>query len=317
MPLPARSALATLFTVLLALTWSAGPAHAAFPGRNGPIVVDADLGKGFQLYVFAADGSSHRRITDFADGGFFMLPSWKPDGSLILFNTRATDTGDQEIWTVKPNGDDLTQLTHDAGADDLAAGYSYDGTKIVFARAATTASIWTMNADGTGMKQLTGDGYDSFCPKFAPNGKIYFGSEKSLFPAIWRMNSDGSGKRRLTDEALRGGCPDVSPDGKQVVFNDNQSRYGPNSIWLMNADGTGLTPLTHQTSHHDVGPRFSPNGKQIVFTSDRPYTDYCCFDLYRMDIDSLNVRHITSNLTINGCPENGNCVEPDWGPKPG
>ena len=109
---------------------------------------------------------------------------------------------------------------------------------------------------------------------------------------------------------------DVSPDGTKVVFYDNQNGTDPNSLWVMNADGSGLKQLTHETFHHDVVGGFSPNGKKIVFASDRPYFDNCCFDLFEMDTDGSNVVQITPNLTVNGCEENGNCAHPDWGPKP-
>ncbi len=159
------------------------------------------------------------------------MPTWAPDGTQIVFNTVAADTGDEEIWTVKPNGHGLTQVTHDAGTDELVPRYSYDGSKIVFARAgATLASVWTMNADGTDKQQLTGDGYDSFWPTFAPDGRIYFDSSKGGGlddAAIWVMNADGSAKQRLTDPALRAGCMDVSPDGKKIVFSDNWNGFGP------------------------------------------------------------------------------------------
>ena len=88
-----------------------------------------------------------------------------------------------------------------------------------------------------------------------------------------------------------------------------------NSIWLMNVDGTGLKQLTYETFHHDAGEKFSPNGKKIVFASDQAYPDNCCFDLFKMNVDGTDVVRITSNLTVDGCPANGNCVWPDWGPR--
>ena len=204
----------------------------------------------------------------------------------------AADTGDTEIWTVKPNGAALTQLTHDAGAEDLVPRFSYDGTKIVFARVVDdAATIWTMDADGSNMAQVSP--VDGFCPVFAPDGRIYFDSSKGgLIAAIWVMNADGSGLHRLTKAALRAGCMDVSPDGTKVVY-DNQNGTDPASLWVMNADGGGLTQLTHETFHHDIVGGFSPNGKKIVFVSDRPYFDNCCFDLFEMNTDGSNVVQIT------------------------
>ena len=188
-----RSAAVSLLTALLALAWTAVPAHAGFPGKNGRIVVDADLGKGYELYVITGDGSTYQRITNFKDGDIGRSPTWAPDGTRIVFHTVAGDTGDQEIWTVKPNGAGLTQLTHDAGADDLMPRYSYDRATIVFARVVDdAASIWTMDADGSNMAQVSP--VDGFCPVFAPDGRIYFDSSKGgLIAAIWVMNADGSG----------------------------------------------------------------------------------------------------------------------------
>jgi Tol biopolymer transport system component len=84
----------------------------------------------------------------------------------------------------------------------------------------------------------------------------------------------------------------------------------------MNNDGSDQTRLTHQKFHQDLYPRFSPNGKKIVFATDRYYFTNCCFDLFEMNLDGSNVGPITSNLTVGGCPDIGNCLPPDWGPKP-
>ena len=84
----------------------------------------------------------------------------------------------------------------------------------------------------------------------------------------------------------------------------------------MNADGGGLTQLTHETFHHDVVGGFSPNGKKIVFASDRPYFDNCCFDLFEMNTDGSNVVQITPNLTVDGCRGERQLRAPGLGPKP-
>src|SRR5262249_55675314 len=89
--------------------------------------------------------------------------------------------------------------------------------------------------------------------------------------------ADGSDPRRLTfSNGATSGTPRWSPDGKQMVFSSNRDLYpafptieGPGAeIYVMNADGTGLTRLTTNLAL-DWNPAWSPNGKQIVFASDR------------------------------------------------
>ena len=63
------------------------------------------------------------------------------------------------MYTVRPDGTGLTQLTHEttAGVHLLADGFSPDATKIVFARTVDGGpfQVYVMNADGSSVKQLT------------------------------------------------------------------------------------------------------------------------------------------------------------------
>jgi len=97
------------------------------------------------------------------------------------------------------------------------------------------------------------------------------------------MNTDGKHLRRLSDPRLTASVPDASPDGKQVVFNDKQNFSGLSSIYKMNLDGTGVTHLTRPGQHIDGLPVFSPDGRKLLFVSDRESPG--SLDTWVMDAD--------------------------------
>ena len=90
---------------------------------------------------------------------------------LIVFSA---DTGaGHQLYTIKPNGSGLRQLTNLNG-DAVAADWSPDGRRITFELGTEThAGIMIMNADGSGLRDLTPTGFQSqpaFTPRRPPPG---------------------------------------------------------------------------------------------------------------------------------------------------
>ena len=116
------------------------------------------------IYVMNANGSAPRKLTALAmDAG---SPYWSPDSKTIVFNSYqdGSPTGkDANIYTIRPDGTGLKQLTHYSGGhlQALAKDFSPDGTKIVFHLRGPNESgpgfnqLFTMNADGNAIHQLT------------------------------------------------------------------------------------------------------------------------------------------------------------------
>ncbi|MCG8098235.1 MAG: hypothetical protein JAZ05_04000, partial [Candidatus Thiodiazotropha taylori] len=83
-------------------------------------------------------------------------------------------------------------------------------------------------------------------------------------------------KIRLTDNGATNWAPSWHPDGKRIVFSSNMDdwrddykTYGHNfELYLINSDGSGLERITYNKIF-DSFPMFSPNGKKIVFGSNR------------------------------------------------
>ena len=96
--------------------------------------------------------------------------------------------------------------------------------------------IYVMNADASGVTQLTRNTVNEFDPIWSPDGKqIAFGRCLDVCDAVV-INADGSGERVLFHD----GFPRAwSPDGTRIAFSTN------GEVYVMNADGTGVTQLTH------------------------------------------------------------------------
>ncbi len=81
------------------------------------------------LFVARTDGTEYRRLTDdpFRDRG----PSWSPDGKRIAFYSDRS--GSYQVWTIRPDGSGLKQLTDlEEGSGNFPV-WSPDGVRVAFA----------------------------------------------------------------------------------------------------------------------------------------------------------------------------------------
>ena len=123
-----------------------------------------------------ADHSVHALTSEYDN-----LPFWSPDGSLITF-TRRHDANNFDIYTIRPDGTGLRQLTT-SGANDAHGVWSTDGSRILwnsgmygFKDEAALydntfqpyGAIFSMNADGTDKRQLTDSPWEDGMPRFVP-----------------------------------------------------------------------------------------------------------------------------------------------------
>jgi TolB protein len=168
-------------------------------------------------------------------------------------------------------------VTND-GTFDCFPRWSPDGTHIVFAQnfVPTNQTLVTvMRSDGSGPRTTLTNGdfrfWGAFGTTYTPDGRhIVFNSTRGGFvSAVWIINSDGGGPYRLTPAPLEGFAFDVSPDGKHLLLLNHQNTHLPISIYGMDINGKDIERLTHLDNVHDIPGSYSPDGKRIVFYSDR------------------------------------------------
>jgi len=171
---------------------------------------------------------------------------------------------------------------------------SPDGRMIAFVVADyvdNTGDIWLVNRDGSGLRNLTGDGPLDDAPAWSPDGSrlAYRSFREENFGDIWTIRVDGTGRANLTPRTgtfvLDQHRPDWSPDGTRIVYAGTGG--GDWGIWVMQADGSQKRQLT-STPELDTEPVWSPDGKRIAFRR----TGSAGSDLVLMAPDGTGVRVI-------------------------
>lgn len=267
-----------------------------------------------QIYLINLDGSGSRKLIT-ATIGLNHL-DWSSDGRKIAavgYMDRSFTTW--SIHVLDADGSHLVRLTSQTGAADSEPAWSPDGTHIVFSRIHFTggtsysSQTWAMNADGSDQHLVLADG---LAAKWSPDGKrLIYTSNKSGNYEIYTANVDGTDEQRLTNTPADESSPVWSPDGRRILFAASAGAWNsPESIktyeiFVMNADGSGRQQLTANQAY-DASPRWSPDGTQIVFGSDRAEVDH--YEVYVMNADGTNVRQVTHT------PAGVTAINPVWHP---
>jgi Tol biopolymer transport system component len=169
---------------------TSNPGGDDIPGDYSPdgkrlVFVRSDENGPVGIFVTRLNGSGLQQITPTGMnvGGFFG-GSWSPSGNTILFTARTTPDHRLAIWAVHADGSGLHQLpiapacggafSDPRSVSCFEPGWSPDGTKIVFTRISangTQENIYTVNADGSGLVQVTRSSDDSQ-PDWGPHPLI-------------------------------------------------------------------------------------------------------------------------------------------------
>jgi Tol biopolymer transport system component len=163
----------------------------------------SDVEKGQAVIMSPTGGSENVIATPF----FVNFPSFAPNGK-IVFEEEDNDT----INIMNADGTGNTVLTNaDHQSYDEFPSVSQDGKTITFSRYpaddSTGENIFSMNIDGTNVKQLTTDSA-SWDPMFVNDKIVFVSSRDSLGGGTWigneiySMSSDGTNQKRLTNNTV-------------------------------------------------------------------------------------------------------------------
>ena len=146
--------------------------------------------------------------------------------------------------------------------------------------------IYVMNADGSGVLQLMGDVSESCA------GVFWSDRDGNGVNEVYMKNADGSVEPFTDYESIdwekADWAPSWSADGSRIAF--QSYRDGDFQIYVMNSDGGGVDRLT-VNEHGDWHPAWSPDGGRIAFT--RKFDDH--WDIYVMNADGSGAENLTRN----------------------
>jgi eukaryotic-like serine/threonine-protein kinase len=159
-------------------------------------------------------------------------PQFAPDGQSILFGS--TRSGSYEIWTCKPDGTQLLQLTHLDGPLAGTPRWSPDGQHIAFdLRAEGNADIFLCDASGGALRRLVSGNAEDVLPSWSRDGRwLYFASNRSGKREIWKMPMSGGEPIQVTKAGGFEGFE--SPDGQWFYFT---KRSRDNGLWRIPVAG--------------------------------------------------------------------------------
>lgn len=295
-----------------------------------------------------------RHVVTGTSRGEHVLPiggaSWSPDGSKLAFGGGKVTTNEAsanaggDIYLVDADGGSMRRLTRLGEAS--APVFSADGQSIFFARAGPvyegtgnpfakkfgvnkivveTTSIWQVNLDGSGLRQLTPVDTATFdypASVSSATGQLAFsrsvcqGSQCSDSARL--LSPDTGAESLLADDASE---PEFSPDGRLVALASDRDQNWPKhpyrkkrlapvaELYLLDLASGSLRRLTFSRGIDEGSASWDPSGQRIAYTQ----VGYRGLKIFELNLDGSCRTRVLRHVGELGVVS----VNPGWQPGPG
>lgn len=161
-----------------------------------------------------------------------------------------------------------------------------------------------MDQDQANHRFLTDGSYLVLTPRFSPNSQkiTYMSYIKKNSPRVFIFDIETGQQEIVGEFPGMTFAPRFSPSGSQIVMSYSDPNVGNSEIYILDLETRSTTRITNNSSI-DVSGSFSPDGKKIVFNSDRTGRRH----LYIIDSNSQNLKRISR--------EKGSYYTPVWSPR--
>ena len=227
------------------------------------------------LWVIDVQTGQRRQIT----AGDAVQPSWSPHGHRIAY-WAADAAGQRDLWTMPAAGGAAVALTNDRFVD-WSPIWTPDGRYVIFSSdRGGSMNLWRVPVDeATGLARgdpepVTTPSSNSALMAISADGRRLAYVEQSWTQNLTRVAFPFGGQLENPPAPVTQGSrfftePQVSPDGQWLA---TYSLETTNNLYVVRTNGTGLRQITDD-GFKNIAPRWSPDGKQIAFYSNRsgPY----------------------------------------------
>ncbi len=231
-----------------------------------------------QVLIASATGGALRQATR-CDGTELLSFDWTPDGRGLVFGSMVGRYAHRGIRTLDLASGQWQALDYAVDADDFdyAPRYSPDGNWLVFVRNPQLGDLWRMPATGGTPEQLTNEAAELRGWAWLHDGRtIVFGRRVDSEVRLYYLDVES---RTLRDAGLDDAqWPATSRRGGMLAFVHRRAQFG---IFKVPVEGHSPPVRLFASSGRDGQPMAAPDGRQLVFTSDRSGS----FALWWADMD--------------------------------
>ncbi len=176
------------------------------------------------------------------------------------------------------------------------------GVLIYFAERDNNYDLYQMNLTTRVEVRLTTAASSELYPAVSPDGsQIAYMSDADGDYDIYVMRLDDRVPHRLTDNAVTDRTPAWSPDGQWIVFSSDVRGDGSHDLYEVHPDGSGLQPLYGSADQRSSYPRWTIDGRSILFTSGS-VADAATWEIQRLDLETKSLTALTHNDVIDWSP---------------
>jgi Tol biopolymer transport system component len=189
-----------------------------------------------------------------------------------------------DVWTIAADGTQARRLLRGA----YAPAWSPDGSQLLFvSHRSGDEELYVANADGTGVRRLTRSPGPDLSPAWSSDGRRIAWSRNA---EIWTMDADGTNQERIVRKTKRW-HEHYSPTwhGATIVYSSNRAGFFNPELYAVPAKRLTFTKGSDGVLGDDGMPDFSPDGRRIVFTSNRDRQG----EIYVMNRDGSGQRRLT------------------------
>ncbi|HEV8486868.1 MAG TPA: LpqB family beta-propeller domain-containing protein [Blastocatellia bacterium] len=248
------------------------------------------------IVLIPALGGPERKLGQVVDG-----LDWSPDGQYLAVTDRTSQSETNGIFVLSIETGERRRITSPPveSFGDSHPAFSPDGKAIAFFRPIKggVEELFVVPMSGGEPRRLTFDNRRIYSLAWAPKSHdIIFSSDRDGSFHLWSISVAGGAPERVAAVGAEAFDLSVAREGSVLAYTQ---MYSDTNIWRFDVPqaseqgvaGGGKAPSKLITSsRHENSPGFSPDGKRIVFASDRSGSA----EIWECDSDGTNPVQLTN-----------------------